>query len=222
MAEQVQRSVWIYVWFGVSALLNLSGMASIADGFVTWAKFFHDIIDVYRAVIRQPLAWIGHLIWPFGPIPVWVFDIVVFWSGLFLAVNVSLYKTSGKTFFSIWSDIPVLMRSIPIDTPAEKWIFAFSVILTTLMTAVIMPALMMYLCYWLFMGLFNPDHRRETLDTLLNFLFFIAIFILLLFINWQVRQHTAELKVEQPPSPRVTSVPKTPAAPQLGASPGAR
>jgi hypothetical protein len=61
-------------------LLNLSGMASIIDGFVTWANFFRNFIDVYRAVIRQPLAWIGQLLWPFGPIPGWVLDVFVIWA----------------------------------------------------------------------------------------------------------------------------------------------
>jgi hypothetical protein len=54
MPEQNKRDFWLYVGLVISGLLNLTGLASIVDGLVTWAHFFRDIIDVYRTVIREP------------------------------------------------------------------------------------------------------------------------------------------------------------------------
>ena len=45
----------VYLWLALSLLLNVSGIASIVDGFVHWASFFKDFLDIYRAWIREPL-----------------------------------------------------------------------------------------------------------------------------------------------------------------------
>ena len=101
MPEQSNRDFWLYVGLVISGLLNLTGMASIVDGLVTWAHFFREIIDVYRTVIREPLAYVGNHIWPFGHIPHWVFDVFVLWSALFLAKNIYKYADHGETMLSI-------------------------------------------------------------------------------------------------------------------------
>jgi hypothetical protein len=58
-----------YLWFALSLLLNVSGIASIVDGFVHWAYFFRDFLDLYRHWIREPLSWAVHLVFPFWQIP---------------------------------------------------------------------------------------------------------------------------------------------------------
>ena len=168
--QLVQRGgFWIYIWLGVSVMLNLSGMASIVDGFVTWANFFRNIIDVYRATIREPLAWIGNLIWPFGPIPGWVFDVFVIWAALVLALNIWGYRIAGNTVFGGIRD----------DFRKS----GISEVLKDLAILIILPLFLLLL-------LFSDDEGRRGLrDILLNFLFLIATFIMILFINWQIRQH---------------------------------
>ncbi len=169
--RQASRGFWIYVWLGVSGLLNLSGMASLVDGFVTWANFFRNIIDVYRATIREPLAWIGHQIWPFGPIPGWVFDVVVFWAALLLAVNIWLYIEDGKTVFG-W------MREC--SREFEDKVFF---LLLAILGFVSLP---FFGIFWAFE---DDDDGRFVKGVFLNFLLLVAAFMLILFINWQIRQH---------------------------------
>jgi hypothetical protein len=178
MAEQERRgNFWIYVWLGISGLMNLSGMASIADGFVTWAKFFHDIIDVYRATVQQSLAWIGHIIWPFGPLPGWVFDVFVIWAAILLAANIQMYRDGGTTLFQ---DIYKLFR--------EDGILAAAIGVILL---IFLPLLLVLVAT----GWTAGDREQEIAfrgamrDILLNFLLLMATFTLLLFINWQIRQH---------------------------------
>lgn len=36
--------------------MNLSGLASILNDFVTWGQFFRKFIDTYRWAIRDPLT----------------------------------------------------------------------------------------------------------------------------------------------------------------------
>src|SRR5215475_6936817 len=75
-----RTTFWLRVWLWVSAFLSVLGLASLTERFVSLTKFFHDILDVYRAAIREPLYLIGNTIWPFGHIPYWVFDVAVIWS----------------------------------------------------------------------------------------------------------------------------------------------
>jgi hypothetical protein len=166
MAEQARGNFWIYVWLGISGLLNLSGMASIVDGFVTWAKFFHDIIDVYRSVIRQPLAWIGHLIWPFSPIPAWVFDVFVIWAAFILATNIWYYKENEATLLK-------QIREDFRDGGFKKGVWGVIVI-------ILLPLLIIISIF------LHPEFRYGIYKTLLNFLLIFATFTLLLFINWQI------------------------------------
>lgn len=89
LGQERQRGPWIYVWFCIALLLSVSGMASIVDGFVVWVKFFRNVIDVYRATIREPLANVERLIWSSGSIPDWAFDVFVVGAGMLLAFRLS-------------------------------------------------------------------------------------------------------------------------------------
>ena len=40
MPEQSERNFWLYAGLVISGLLNLTGMASIVDGLVTWAHYW--------------------------------------------------------------------------------------------------------------------------------------------------------------------------------------
>jgi hypothetical protein len=93
-------NLWLYVGLGISGLLTIVSMASIVDGLVTWAKPFSALIDAYRWAIRDPLAYAGNAIWPFGEIPGWLFDVFVLWAALFVALNVFWLRSNGALVFS--------------------------------------------------------------------------------------------------------------------------
>jgi hypothetical protein len=105
--EAERRNVWMYVWLCISALINISGMASIVDGFVHWADFFSHLIDIYRAIIREPLAYVVHLVWPswWPKIPPRMFDYLVVCSAVFLSFNMSAYEERGKTILGLLKDV---------------------------------------------------------------------------------------------------------------------
>jgi hypothetical protein len=183
MAEQQSRGhFWIYVWLGVSMLLNLSGMASIIDGFVTWTNFFGNFIDVYRAVIRQPLAWVGQFIW-LGPIPGWVFDVYVICAALFLAFNIVWYRETGKTYFAALHDT-FLQQGLG---KVKFWTLGLTAFLVI---PVVTPLVLLVIASGLFASMEEKSESRQFVKAvLLNFLLLLATFTLLLFINWQIRQH---------------------------------
>lgn len=83
-------------------------MASLVDGFVVWAKFFQEFIDIYRALVREPLVWAFHQIWPsaWPRVPKFFFDLLVIWSGLFIGINIALFRATGKTLLEdAWSHV---------------------------------------------------------------------------------------------------------------------
>jgi hypothetical protein len=92
----------LYLWLALSMLLNISGVASIVDGFVHWANFFKDFLDIYRAWIREPISWAVHLVWPswWPKIPPWVFDLLVIWSAFYFGANVVIVKSHGRSLVS--------------------------------------------------------------------------------------------------------------------------
>ncbi len=178
MPEQSSRDFWLYVGLVISGLLNLTGMASIVDGLVTWAHFFRDIIDVYRTVIREPLAYVGNHIWPFGHIPHWFFDVFVLWSAIFLAANIIVRRENDNTIFG------TIYEAYRDEGIIEG-------------TKVI--AMVIFLPIWLiavFFGVIADDasekanQRRVLKDILKNFLLILALFVVILFINWQLKKFT--------------------------------
>ncbi len=168
---------WLYVGLGISGLLNLTGMASIVDGLVIWAEFFRDFIDTYRWAIRDPLAYIGNAIWPFGMIPSWVFDVFVIYSALFLALNLVLYQKKTKLFFGEVRDV---FR--------EKGLIAAVAVL--LLGTVFFPIIMLSVILGFYAG--NDEVKKETKETVqavfANFLYILGLFILILLINWQIKK----------------------------------
>jgi hypothetical protein len=166
---------WLYVWLGISGLLNISGMASIVDGFVTWAKFFREFIDAYRWAIRDPLAHLGNAIWPFGHIPGWVFDVFVLWSALFLALNIFVYREEGKLIFGVVRD--------------EVGDFGQALV-SALAFSIFLP---LTLCVFR-LGLLAGDdeergwYRDMALGIAKNFVLILGLFILILLVNWQLKK----------------------------------
>jgi hypothetical protein len=174
MPEQSERNFWLYVGLVISGLLNLTGMASIVDGLVTWAHFFREIIDVYRTVIREPLAYVGNHIWPFGHIPHWAFDVFVLWSALFLAYNIYLYRVEGKTIFG--------------EFRKEGLVAGFGFII---LAWIILPIrLIVFFVGWFVEQPSLKADRSGAIGVLQNFLLILALFVVILFINWQLKKFT--------------------------------
>src|SRR5262245_9235325 len=90
---------FVYLSLLISVLLNISGMASIVDGFVVWAGFFRDFIDLYRAWIREPILWAMNLFWPasWPRIPGWVADWLCISGSFALATNIDDTLDTGKS-----------------------------------------------------------------------------------------------------------------------------
>jgi hypothetical protein len=166
--EPKPGNFWLYVWLGISGLLNISGMASIVDGFVTWAKFFREFIDAYRWAIRDPLAYIGNAIWPFGHIPGWVFDVFVLYSALFLAYNIFLYLKYKRLVFN---NVRIAYQE------------AFSeAALVAVFSTFLLPILLL-------IGFLGPPSEREDVRNVVkNFAFIFGLFILILLVNWQLKK----------------------------------
>jgi hypothetical protein len=166
--EPKRDNFWLYVWLGISGLLNISGMASIVDGFVTWAKFFREFIDAYRWAIRDPLAYVGNAVWPFGRIPGWVFDVFVLWSALFLAYNIFLYLKYKRTAFS---NVRIAYQ----ESFSEAALVAF-------FSTILLPILLL-------IGSLGPPSEREDVRKIVkNFAFILGLFILMLLVNWQLKK----------------------------------
>ena len=179
MPEQNNRDFWLYVGLAISGLLNLTGMASIVDGLVTWAHFFREIIDVYRTVIREPLAYVGNHIWPFGHIPHWAFDVFVLWSALFLATNIFAQRAEGQTLFG-------LIRSFYREDGLIK--ASIAAILFTIFLPI--SLITMFLGVAAEGASEKAEHRRGAIDVVQNFLLILALFVVILFINWQLKKFT--------------------------------
>ncbi len=179
MPEQNNRDFWLYVGLVISGLLNLTGLASIVDGLVTWSHFFREIIDVYRTVIREPLAYVGNHLWPFGHIPHWAFDVFVLWSALFLAMNIYFYRKSGETAFQFVHET-----------------YRNDGLIKALGLAIVLPMVLPIGLIPMFLGEGVPDAsgkakaRRGAIDILQNFLLILGLFVVILFINWQLKKFT--------------------------------
>jgi hypothetical protein len=147
-------------------------MASIVDGLVTWAKFLREFIDTYRWAIRDPLAYVGNAIWPFGTIPGWVFDVFLLWSALFLATNIFTYRTYRTTVLGIIRD----------NFRDEGFL---SSMFGLLAYTIFLPLMLL----GMYLGAFatSTEARQGVSAVLTNFVFIVALFMLILLINWQIR-----------------------------------
>jgi hypothetical protein len=91
---------WLYLWLAISVIGNIIGLSSLVEGVVTWAAFFKDIIDLYREYIRGPIAFIGNHLWPFGKIPGWVFDFLIVYLLFYISANIASILRYKKSFIS--------------------------------------------------------------------------------------------------------------------------
>jgi hypothetical protein len=67
--------------------MNILGVASIVGGFVSWAGFLADAINIYHEFLRDPILRVVLHVWPttWPRIPSWVVDIFVIQSSFFLS-----------------------------------------------------------------------------------------------------------------------------------------
>lgn len=92
---------FFYLWFALSILLNISGIASIVDGFVHWANFFKDFLDTYRAWIREPLVGCpARLAFMVAQDPPWVFDWLIICAAFFFGLNATFVRHGNRSAFS--------------------------------------------------------------------------------------------------------------------------
>ncbi len=157
---------FLYLWLALSVLLNVSGIASIVDGFVHWVSFFRDFLDIYRHLIREPLSWAVYLVWPcwWWKIPPWVFDLFVIDAALFFGANIVSTKYHGRSLVAEMFDSVRDFFLTPIIFVAQPLIL-----------------LGMY---------FYPLHERDksaVRDCLLYTAAVFATVIVLAFLNWQLQ-----------------------------------
>ena len=176
-----RRDPILLTWLGLSVALNVTGMASLVEGVVTWADFIGQIIAVYRAVIREPMQWIAQLIWPtsWPRIPAAAFDLIVVWSCLFLSANIAVYRAAG---IFLLSDAFARIRGV-------RSLFQFLLVATVTFAAT--PLEILRLLFTPNEYRYNPlfPYRREmTYSILYSVLFVIGVFVLVLFINYQIKR----------------------------------
>lgn len=184
MAAEVKparRDPILMTWLGLSVALNVIGMASLVDGVVIWADFIRQMVELYRALIRDPLEWAAQLFWPasWPRIPASFFDLLVVWSCLFLSTNIALYRSAG-TF---------LLSKAFAKVQGFGSFFGF-VFVSTLMFITVPFGMLRHLLSpneYRYNVLF-PHRREVTLSILYSLLFVVGMFILLLFVNFQIKR----------------------------------
>lgn len=68
----------------ISTCFSILGLSSIVEGFVTWVGFFQRILDVYQDNVRNPLARaINWMLLGVVQLPVFVIDIFIIWTACF-------------------------------------------------------------------------------------------------------------------------------------------
>jgi hypothetical protein len=181
MAEAKKgKKTIVWAWLILSVTLNISGIASIADSLVTWGRFFHDIIDVYRTLIREPLSWLVHLIWPswFPRIPPWIFDLLVVWVGFWIAFNAFWLNNFGHT---IIGEILFtrLGRARGLVISLRAFVFGPLIFLAHLARGRLWPRNAK-----LITALYLATLPRGRM----YYLVLVAVFVVILFLNWQLKR----------------------------------
>ncbi len=177
--KPARRDPILFAWLGLSVALNVVGLASLVDGIVVWATFIQEIVEIYHEVIREPIEWAAQLIWPasWPRIPAAFFDLLVVWSCLFLSTNIALYRSAGVFLLS---EAFAKIRGF-------RSFFGF-VLVSTLMFITIPFGIIRHLLSaneYRYNVLF-PYRREMTFSILHSLLFVIGIFIVLLFVNFQI------------------------------------
>lgn len=178
MTEKSPHIHWLYLWLLISAGGNVLGLASLVDNVVVWADFFKHVIELYREYIRGPIAFVGNHVWPFGKIPGWFFDVFVLWSIFFISLNIFAYREDKTTMLSI------TYQEIMDENTIIKKLKALVVILITLFLFPIIFIIQFYAAVIAGdTGVSDPKYAKEVASYVG---IIIAIFIIILFINYQI------------------------------------
>jgi hypothetical protein len=167
--DKKSGNLWLYIGLGITGALTIGSMASIMDGFVTWAAFFRAFIDAYRWAILEPLAYTGNAVWPFGAIPGWLFDVFVLWCAMFMTLNIFWLRSNGQPVFKEVRDI---YRD---DGFGAASLVAVNLILFPMM---------------LVAAYLGGRAGAGTRGVLRNFAFILGLFILILLVNWPLQKFT--------------------------------
>jgi hypothetical protein len=171
MPKKPEIGPFIYVGLVISVLLNVSGMASIVDGFVVWAGFFRGFVGLYRAWIRSPLQWLPGLIGIH--LPGWVADWLCISGSFFLAMNLYHFQNQGET----------ILRTV-MHRPSV-WARA-TLIVIVLSGPLIIPLLL------ILQHLIDRKGGRPKWDTIayvyLYWVMVIGSIVVLMFLNWQLKR----------------------------------
>ena len=165
------------LWLLFSVLLNVSGIASIIDGFFRWQGFFRDFLDLYHAWIRHPVSWAIHLVWPasWPRIPKSIIDVLIVWSGFFLAVNLWFLRTRKKLFVQAAIEDEGIFKGI---ISVIIGFFAYPLVIVFSLLQIRVPLLDV-----------TGEDFNPALETALYFLFLVSCVIVLMFLNWQFQHH---------------------------------
>jgi hypothetical protein len=180
--ETARHGPFLYLWLALSTLLNLTGMASIVQGFIDWAQFLAEFINLYRVSVREPLSWAAHLAWPssWPRIPGLVIDWLCVSAGFFLAMNIFGLIRDKQTFFG-W-----LMAEVAGASSAFKKVsMALTHTIHLLMAVVLGPLLPL-----VFLGSWPTRHEqwRSLGQLYFYWLSIVAAFVSLVFLNWQLKR----------------------------------
>jgi hypothetical protein len=145
----------------------------IVDGFVHWASFLRDFLDIYHAWIRGPLSWTVHVVWPsaWPKIPLWICDLFVVWSTFFLAANISMSRFYGE---SLWKQI---RKTTGVPGAIFALLFLFFITLLFLFSNGLS----------ILSSSTNSDLQISR-NAFKRFFVIIASVIVLLFLNWQIQR----------------------------------
>lgn len=99
-----KTSPFVYVWLGFSIALNITGLSSLVEGFVTWSNFAAAILDVYHAFVRAPVLSVLNLVIPdfLGPVPTWVADVITIYASLLSACS-AMFVLELRNNDTVWS-----------------------------------------------------------------------------------------------------------------------
>ena len=179
--KPARRDPILMTWLGLSVALNVIGIASLVHGVVIWADFIRQMVEIYRAFIREPLEWAAQLIWPasWPRIPAVLLDLLVIWSCLFLSTNIALYRSAGTFLlseaFAKVRGLGSFLRFVLIS------ILIFITVPFGILRHLLSPNEYRY-------NVLFPHRREMTFSILYSLLFVVGMFILLLFLNFQIKR----------------------------------
>ncbi len=107
MYRAAQRTPVEHVWLGLSIVLNILGIASIAEDTLKWKSFLASLLYFYRRYVTDVIHHLLSLIWPetwLFPLPYAISDLFVIMAGFFAAANFYTIQTEGTSVVArIWT-----------------------------------------------------------------------------------------------------------------------